>query len=537
MEVIPASAVFPVSLAIAFLLGFGARQVRLPPMLGFLAAGFVLNSIGLSSGETIQRIADLGVTLLLFTIGLKLKLKNLARPEVWAGASAHAVITVLFLTLCLMGLGAAGIPKFRGMNFPYAVLIAFALSFSSTVFAAKVLEEKGEMSGLHGRTAIGILIMQDVFAVIFLTASSGKLPSPWAFALVGLILLRPVLGYFLDRCGHGELLPLFGLFSALVVGLKVFEIVGLKPDLGALVFGMLLANHQRASELADTLFSFKEVFLVGFFLDVGLSGLPGPAGLLAALLLVLAIPFKTFLYFLLLTRFNLRAHSSFLASLSLANYSEFGLIVGSIAASKAWIGGEWLVIIAISLSISFAIAAPLNTHAHRLFTRFQDRAQRFETAKTHPVEQPIDPGDAQIAVLGMGRIGTGAYDYLRDRYGEVIVGLDSNSDKVAEHRKEGRNVLLGDATDPAFWRRVARRPGQVRMLLLAMPEHQSNRLVLDMLKTAGYSGFIAALAEFKDEVEALKQAGAHVAFDVFAESGAGFAAHADDHYRSSRRSG
>jgi glutathione-regulated potassium-efflux system ancillary protein KefC len=534
MEVIPASAVFPVSLALAFLLGFGARQVKLPPMLGFLAAGFVLKSIGLSSGETIQRIADMGVTLLLFTIGLKLKLKNLARPEVWAGASAHAVITILFLTLCLMGLGAGGIAIFRGMNFPSALLVAFALSFSSTVFAAKVLEEKGEMSGLHGRTAIGILIMQDVFAVIFLTASSGKLPSPWAFALVGLILVRPALGYFLDRCGHGELLPLFGLFSALVVGLKVFELVGLKPDLGALVFGMLLANHPRASELADTLFSFKEVFLVGFFLDVGLSGLPGPAGFLVAALLVLALPIKTFLYFLLLTRFKLRAHSSFMASLSLANYSEFGLIVGSIAASKAWIGSEWLVIIAIALSVSFVIAAPLNTQAHRLFARYQEGMQRFETTRTHPEEEPIDIGDAQIAILGMGRIGTGAYDYLRERYGEVIVGIDNNSDKVAEHRRTGRNVFLGDVTDPTFWRRVARKPGQIRMLLLAMPEHQSNRFVLELLKTAGYPGFIAALAQFKDEVEALKLAGVHAAFDAFSESGAGFAAHADDHYRSSK---
>jgi len=163
--------------------------------------------------------------------------------------------------------------------------------------------------------------------------------------------------------------------------------------------------------------------------------------------------------------------------------------------------------------------------------------QRFETTRAHPEEQPIDPGDAEIAILGMGRIGTGAYDYLRDRYGEVIVGIDSNSDKVAEHRKMGRNVLLGDVTDPTFWQRVARKPGQVRMLLLAMPEHQSNRFVLDLLKTAGYPGFIAALAEFKDEVEALKQAGAHVAFDVFAESGAGFAAHADDHLRSLGRNG
>ena len=209
--------VFPFALAVAFVLGFAARLIGLPPMVGFLVAGFLIHAFGVQSDPTIQEVADFGVTLLLFTIGLKLKIKGLARPEVWAGASLHILITVAVFGLGLYGLALTGFSIFASLSFETAFMVAFALSFSSTVFAVKVLEDKGEMASLHGRTAIGILIMQDIFAVLFLTISTGKVPSPWAFALLGLVLLRPALFYLLDKVGHGELLPLFGLFATITL--------------------------------------------------------------------------------------------------------------------------------------------------------------------------------------------------------------------------------------------------------------------------------------------------------------------------------
>ena len=217
MEDITIAAIFPLALAIAFLLGFGARLIGLPALVGFLVAGFVLNALGVKDDETLKLVGDFGVTLLLFTIGLKLKVKNLARPEVWGGATLHALITTVIFSFVFYGLAIAGAPLFADLGPGTLVLIAFAASFSSTVFAVKVLEEKGEMSSLHGRTAIGILIMEDVFAVIFLTVSTGKVPSVWAVPLIlGLFLFRPVMAWILDRVGHGELLPIFAMFSALL---------------------------------------------------------------------------------------------------------------------------------------------------------------------------------------------------------------------------------------------------------------------------------------------------------------------------------
>ena len=132
------------------------------------------------------------------------------------------------------------------------------------------------MQAMHGRVAIGILIIQDIIAVVFITISTGKVPSLWALALFALILLRPLLFMIMDRCGHGELIPLFGLVAALVLGAEAFDQVGLKADLGALILGVLLARHGRAGEISDSLLSFKDLFLVGFFLTDRFVGIAEP---------------------------------------------------------------------------------------------------------------------------------------------------------------------------------------------------------------------------------------------------------------------
>ena len=171
------------------------------------------------------------------------------------------------------------------MDFRAALLVGFAMSFSSTVFAVKILDELGATKARHGTTTIGVLVIQDIAAVIFVAASIGKMPSVWALTLVALIPLRHVLGWILSKVGHGELLILFGITLALL-GADIFELVGIKEDVGALVFGMLLANHPKTNELAKALLGFKELFLVGFFLSVGMAAVPGWTEVLIALLFI-----------------------------------------------------------------------------------------------------------------------------------------------------------------------------------------------------------------------------------------------------------
>jgi len=146
------------------------------------------------------------------------------------------LFTALLFAAGPLAMAGSGLAVFAGMDVDTALLVGFALSFSSTVFAVKALEPRGEMGALHGQIAIGILVVQDIAAVVFLALSSAKLPSAWALLLLLLLPLRPVLTTLLHRIGRGELQILFGFLLALG-GAEVFELVSLKGDLGALALG------------------------------------------------------------------------------------------------------------------------------------------------------------------------------------------------------------------------------------------------------------------------------------------------------------
>ncbi|SIN79531.1 cation:proton antiporter family protein [Halodesulfovibrio marinisediminis] len=514
----------PVILSVTFIFGLLANRAGLPALTGFLIAGFILNAMGFTASETIQQVGDLGVTLLLFTIGLKLKIRQLLRPEIWAVGSIHMLVTVLFLGFGIHLVAATVLGFFTDFSLEVSLLVAFALSFSSTVFAVKILEENGLTDSLNGRIAIGILIIQDILAVLFITFSTGKIPSLWALLVIALLpVARIVFRYILDHTGHGELQVLFGMALALAIGAGSFELVGLKADLGALIMGMLLATHPKAEELADSLLSIKDFMLLGFFLSIGLRGFPDMATLGIAALFVLFIPLKSALFFFLFTRFNLSARTSFITAVNLTNYSEFGLIVGAIGVSNGWLDSSWLVVLAIALSLSFIVASPLNVQVEELFERWRYRLTQFETEKSHPDEEHITlTVPWQVVIVGMGRVGTQTYDALRKRFGNVILGVDSDQDKVKQHNLDGREVIYADVSDGDFWRRLV--PIKtVQMGVLTIPDLDAKLYAMTMAKEKGVKSKIVAITEYDDEIEPLLRGGADYAFNIYDEIGIGLA--------------
>ncbi|KAA1175678.1 sodium:proton exchanger [Marinobacter salinexigens] len=501
-------------ISFAFALGLLVKTIGLPPLVGYLAAGFVLSGLsataGLSVGptHTLEHIAHVGVLLLLFTVGLKLKLRSIVSPEVIGGSLLHFAITCLVFT--------PGLYLLMDLPWSTALMLAIALSFSSTVLAAKVLESKRELRAFHGRVAIGILIMQDLIALVVMSLAAGQTPSKWALIVFGLPLLRPLLFRLLDASGHDELLVLLGLLLALVLGGYGFESVGLSSELGALVFGAMLASHPRAQELSKSLWSVKEMFLVGFFLQIGIGGLPDSQALIFALVATLVLPLKGLLFFFLLLVFRLRARSGFLSALALTNYSEFGLIVASIALP------EWLVPLAISVSLSFVISAPLNRSAHILYERFAEGLSRFESRKHHPDEQPLSLGNARVLIMGMGRTGTAAYDWIAPRAGELI-GLDSDPAKAREHQKAGRNVVFADAEDASFWHGL--HMPEVHSVILSLGDIEGKLIAARMLRKLGFRGYIVAHTMYEDEARQIREAGANDAYLTMNETGVALASH------------
>ncbi|MES9962064.1 MAG: cation:proton antiporter family protein [Candidatus Sedimenticola sp. 20ELBAFRAG] len=512
-------------ISLAFALGFGARLISLPPLVGFIATGFVLNYLGIASGEVLQKLADLGITLLLFTVGLKMNLKMLLRPQVWAVTGLHIGLVIAIFGLGIFVLALIGTPLFVGLDLKLALMLAFAFSFSSTVFVVKVLEEKGEMKSLHGRIAISILVMQDLAAVVFLAASTGKLPSSWALLLILLIPIRPLFHLLLQRTGHGELLVLYGLVLALG-GAELFELGGVKDDLGALIMGLLISSHPKAAEMAKTMLNFKDLFLVGFFLSIGMTGQLSLEALVIGLLLVPFVFIKSALFYRLMTYFKLRARTSLLATLNLSNYSEFGLIVVAIGVANGWMEAEWLVVMAIALSLSFVVAAPLSSRDDKIYSSYRPFWLRYQCEERLPDDQLLDTRNATIAIFGMGRVGAGAYDKMRELHGDTVMGVDFDAERVRQHRKEGRNVMRGTPSDGDFWEKV-HNDHSIELVMLALPNLKANLDALEQLSEISFSGRIAATARYPDEAVALREAGATAVFNIYAEAGAGFAGHVE----------
>lgn len=507
---------------IAFLFGLAFKQVGLPPLVGYLLAGFTLNGLGFESNNAIQTLADLGITLMLFTIGLKLNVRSLASPEILFAATGHtffwcALILGKWAVLAALGIGMVNL---LDMSWQTALLIAFALSFSSTVGVIKMLEDQDELKTRHGKVAIGVLVIQDILAVLFMAISTGKTPTLGALLLLLLIPARPLLNKLWERGGHGELLPLAGFFLALG-GAELFSYFNVKADLGALLFGVLVAGSPKATELYKSLISFKDLFLIAFFLSIGFTALPTLEMLAVALTISLLLVLKFILFMLLFLFFKMKPRNAFLCAITLSNFSEFGLIVANMAANQQWLSNDWLVIIALAVTSSLIISSVFSRYSHKLYARYKDTICSLQWRDNPPSNTIKQPASARILIIGLGRVGTATYDSFERSHTGSVLGVDADEERVAKHVAEGRQVIFGDGEDIDFWTQL--KLNNIELIMLAPPGLFELKSMIELVRGCGYSGKIACIARFEDDRQQLLNIGADVVFNYFSEVGAGFA--------------
>jgi glutathione-regulated potassium-efflux system ancillary protein KefC len=492
----------------AYLVGLIASRLTFPPLVGYLAAGYILHVMGVeSSGDTLTHLADIGLELLLFTVGLKLKLHSLLRQEVLSVGGWHLVVVTGFAGLVFLLLG----EQTTG-----GLILGASLAFSSTVLAIKVLEDNGELSSLHGRDVLSILILQDIVAIALLAfADSSRQPSYWAFALLLLPLLRPLAHRLLSASHADELRLLLGVSLALAGGISS-ESVGISPDIGALLMGVMLASHPHIDDLSEKLWSLKEVFLVAFFLQIGLADLPNLDQIIKALGLLGILPLQGILFFALFLLAGMRARTAFISSLALMTYSEFALITTGTVVKAELLAPEWNSIIALAVAGSLAIAAPLNRYSHRLFSRFESVLIRFERKSGHPDRLPESLGAAEWLVVGMGRTGQAAYLALHQRE-KRVVGLDADPTVLESLLAEGRRVIYGDSEDPELWSGL--KLDRVKGVILTLPEFDARCSAVRQLRKNGYTGQIGTISYLPEEKEELKQLGADFTIHPLVEAG------------------
>ncbi len=490
----------------AYALGLLASRFGLPPLVGYLGAGFALWGFGYQNSTLLGELADVGVLLLLFTVGLKLRFGSLVRLEVLGVGGIHLLLFALLVGLFTLLLG---------LSPSAALFVGIGLAFSSTVLAVKLLDDRRELSTFHGRVAVGILVLQDLVAVGLLAYAGVKNPTPWALLLLALPMLRPIVGRILEKSGHDELLLLYGLGLALG-GASLAKSLGVSPELGALLMGAALAGHPQTSELSRTLWGLREAFLVAFFLQIGLMGLPAVSSLPLALGFVLLLPLKALLFFALFIAFGLRARTAFVTSVSLTSYSEFALITSVAAVEGGLLPESWGQLVGLVVAVSLALAAPLNRSVHSLYQRFEGFLLRFERKGRHADDEPTTLGGAEWLVVGMGRTGGAAYKMLEGQ-GFRVLGLDADDSKLESHRTKKRFVRYGDAEDPELWERLDL--SGLRGVLLALPDLEAKLRALHGLKRRGFNGTIAATCLHREDEPLLRAAGATLISHPFAEAG------------------
>lgn len=506
-----------VCFSLAYFMGLLFQQCGLPSLLGYLSSGFLILAfpswyvLPSNAVSAINELAHVGVLLLLFAVGLKLDIKQLVKPEIVGPGVLHFVLSSLLYVPALWVL-------LNGqVSLQTIMMLSIALSFSSTVLAAKTLEVKAELKSFHGRIVIGILIVQDLIAMTFMSVSSGVSPSPWAMVVFLLPLLRPLLFKLISMSGHDDLLLMAGAIVAVGVGGYGFHAVGLSGELGALIMGAMLASHSKATELSARLWSLKELFLVAFFLSIGLKGLPDYGDLIFAVAMLLLLPIQAVVFYVSLAGFKLGARSAFLGAISLTNYSEFGLIVAAVVLP------EWTVPLALAVALSFLVSAPLNRYAHPLFDRCEGVLSRFQRSLRHPDEEPCDLGDANVLIMGTGRVGRAAYGALSQHSSFTLVALDSDKEKVAQYDRDGMNCFYADAEHATFWANLDL--DNVHTVVLAMNCSDAAVSAAESLRKSGYTGYIVAHTLFDDDVSRLLSAGADEAYLTMNEAGEGLANH------------
>jgi len=521
-------------LALLILLAFSAglffRKLGQPPLLGYLLAGFGAHALDIGDLDLLDPIAEVGVTMLLFTIGLKLRIAELAKPYIFGPAFLHLIVVVPLTAAVISLIGHVYTPLSFNSDVS-AWMLAFALSFSSTVFAIKMFEERGESSVFYASIAIGVLVLQDVLAVVYLVLLSSERPSLYA----ALLLLVPLtfkwwktfLSRFMALVGHGELQLLFGFLVALGV-YELFELLHLKGGLGALLAGALIgaSDNKQSKVLYDRLANFKNLFLIGFFLQIGFYGSPSFPMLLVALLLGFLILLRPMVYFTLMTLFRLRARTAWLAGIGLFTYSEFGLIVASAAVTSGHISSEWLVTLALAIAISFFISTPVNSIAHKLYRTHADWFNTYQKPVRLAEEEIELLGDAKIVVLGMGRVGKGVYRHLIDHQADhgmnSVIGVEENLARIDELRDAGFRCVHGDASDRDFWERtgLANRD----LIFVSLSNHRENKSIVDLARLCGFENTLAVSSYYQDEKLELEALGC-ISVNVYANAGTGFAEH------------
>lgn len=542
LDVVATSVFYQVAalLVLAALVGLAGTFLRQPLIVSFIAVGVIagpsVSGITLAH-EPIDLLAELGIAVLLFLVGLKLDVKlvralGLVALTAGLGQIAFTAIVGYLLSLQL------------GLNGTESLYIAIALAFSSTIIVVKLLSDRREIDSLHGRIALGILVVQDlvvVLAMIALSAVGVGGEEGATFGDVGLIVLYglamlAVVGVFMRYLADPlvqrlattpELLVCFAIGWAALLA-AIGDYVGFSKELGGLLAGVSLASTSFREAIAARLAPLRDFLLLFFFVALGAQidlSMIGEQIVPALALSAFVLIGKPLVVLTIAGVMGYRKRTGFLAGLTLSQISEFSLIFMAMGVSLGQVEADILGLVTLVGLLTIALSTYGITYGHQLYKLLEGPLRLFErrgTPRERDAAQTSPTGGYDTIVFGLGRFG-GAIGRRLEARGRRVLGIDFNPAAVRLWRQEGFSAAYGDASDPEF---IAHLPlDGVRWVVTSVPElvagvtHDDTRLALmHALRARNFKGRVAVTCHRPADCDWLRRSGADLVLLPFQDA-------------------
>ncbi|MFY3384295.1 cation:proton antiporter [Paracidovorax sp. MALMAid1276] len=514
----------------------GALFVRLrqPALIAYIVVGVAVGPAGfglVQAHDQVDLLAQIGVVVLLFVVGLKLDLQHVRHigPVALATGLGQLVFTIAFGFLLVLLLGKGWVE---------ALYVAVALTFSSTIIIVKLLSDKRELDSLHGRIAVGFLIVQDLAVVLAMMAVStlravdgasdsggysmvvasllGRLA---AVGLLMFVLMRWVLPRAIALMARSqELLLLFGVAWGIALA-ALGESVGFSKEAGAFLAGFSLASTPYREALSARLTGLRDFLLLFFFIDLGskldLSSL-GAEVLPAAVLSAFVLIGNPLIVMAIMGYMGYRKRTGFMAGLTVAQISEFSIVFVAMGIALGHVGVGTLSLTTLVGVVTITLSTYMILYSqplYELLIRWLDVFERKRPFRALAVErQPRGDAQVQVVVVGLGRYGARLLGGLRDA-GVTALGVDFDPETVRRLRRQGLPVRFGDGEDPDFMETLPLL--QAQWVVSSLPQWDSNRALLSALESAGFPGKVAAAVRDATHDSLLQASGVALVLNPF----------------------
>jgi len=492
--------------------GMLARALRQPLIIAFIVVGIIAGPrvLGIVQVEgAVELLAQLGIALLLFIVGLKLDLRVIRTlgPVATATGLGQVFFTSVVGYLIALGLG---------FDPTAALYIGIALTFSSTIIIVKLLSDKGEIEQLHGRIAIGFLIVQDIVVVIVMILLSafgaadqsqnlaGELLAVAIRGAIFLALIAALVRWVLPRLMAHLLFGIAWAASLAAGG----DMLGFSEEVGAFLAGVALASTPFREALTTRLSTLRDFLLLFFFVELGAlmdfanAGDQLPAATLLSAFVLIGNPI---IVMLIMGAMRYRRRVSFLAGLTVAQISEFSLIFAALGVAVGHITNETLGLITIVGVITIGLSTYMIMGSQRLFDWLAPYLGIFERSGARDFTLPDDRPCPRVIVFGLGRYGGHIVEELHAA-GVPVMGVDFDPYALSRISELGVPTLYGDAED--FDLPATLPLDCAEWIINSAPGLEVNRALLAAMRSHGVNARVALTAHSHVSAERLRELGA-----------------------------